>query len=333
MSSEQLSSPVWDSKHLRFAIDAAGVGLWSWNVDTDRVAMDERAVNMWGVEKNGPVTFEDLSSHIHPKDLDRVRADFAATRGVLGAYEIDFRILVGDEIRWIGARGRGNDEGIKGRNMFGIFLDVTNRKQAEEAHELLSGEMSHRVGNLLQVATALTHITSRSAATARDMARDLTDRLMALGRAHDLVRPGSGPAEKAALLGDLLAVLLAPYDNMEDFGGRVRISVPPMIVGEESATTLALVIHELATNSLRYGAMSAASGTLDVSRSVDESEVVLAWVERGGPAVVAPTGTTGFGSKMVNLGMSRQLGGSIAYDWSKEGLIVTLRLKKDRLAM
>jgi two-component sensor histidine kinase len=106
-----------------------------------------------------------------------------------------------------------------------------------------------------------------------------------------------------------------------------------MIVGEESATTLALVIHELATNSLKYGALSAASGTLDVSRSVDESEVVLAWVERGGPAVVAPTRTTGFGSKMVNLGMPRQLGGSIAYDWSKEGLIVTLRLKKDRLAM
>ena len=93
------SPPVWDAKHLRFATEAAGVGLWSWNVDTDEIAMDERAFNTWGVPREGPVTFEDLSAHIHPQDLDRVRAAFAATRAVLGAYEIDFRIMLGEEIR------------------------------------------------------------------------------------------------------------------------------------------------------------------------------------------------------------------------------------------
>ena len=76
--------------------------------------------------------------------------------------------------------------------MFGIFLDVTQRKQAEEANELLAGEMSHRVMNLLHIATALTQITSRSAATKEDMAHELTNRLMALGRAQELVRPVRG---------------------------------------------------------------------------------------------------------------------------------------------
>ena len=124
------------------------------NVDTDRLALDDRACDLWGVERSGDVTFEDLSSHIHPADRDRVRAAFAATRAISGDYEIDFRILVGDEVRWISARGQGDDADIAGRVMFGIFLDVTGRKQAEEANELLAGEMSHRVKNVLAVAQA-----------------------------------------------------------------------------------------------------------------------------------------------------------------------------------
>src|SRR5215208_586404 len=116
--------------------------------------MDERGYEQWGVSKRKDVTFEDLSAHIHPADRDRVRAAFAATRAILGAYEIDFRIMIGDQIRWISARGQGDDAGIVGRVMYGIFIDVTGRKQAEEGHELLAGEMSHRVKNLLAIASA-----------------------------------------------------------------------------------------------------------------------------------------------------------------------------------
>jgi len=294
--------------------------------------MDERAFDLWGVPTGGPVTFEDLSAHIHPKDLDRVRAGFAATRSVKGAYEIDFRIVVGKEERWVSARGQGDDAGIVDRVMTGIFLDVTQRKQAEEAHELLAGEMTHRVKNLLAVAAALTNLTSRSAATTTEMARDLTHRLAALGRAHDLVRPEPGQKVKAALLGDLLTVLLAPYDEMGAFRGRVRISVPRMSVGESAATTLALVVHELATNALKYGALSAADGMLDVSCNGSGEHVVIVWTERGGPTVVAPKKPEGFGRKMADRGMSGQLGGSIEYDWAAAGVVVKLEVNRDRLA-
>src|SRR5450759_3296533 len=90
---EKSRPPVWDSRHLRLAITAAGVALWSWNVDTDRFAMDERAFELWGVPRSEYVSFDDLSAHIHPADRDRVRAAFAATRAIVGAYEIDFRIM------------------------------------------------------------------------------------------------------------------------------------------------------------------------------------------------------------------------------------------------
>src|SRR6476659_1289522 len=262
--------------------------------------MDEPAYDLWEVSKDEQkITFEVLSKNIHPADLERVRSAFAATRAVVGPYEIDFRILTGSDIRWISARGQGDDADIADRIMFGIFLDVTQRKQAEEANELLAGEMSHRVKNLLHIATALTQITKRSAATKEEMAHELTGRLMALGRAQELVRPVPGRKTEAALLGDLISILLAPYDE-KGATVRIRVSVPKMNVGEASSTALALVIHELATNSAKYGALSLASGTLDVSCNANEDDVAVTWTERGGPPIVAPARLEGFGSQLVH---------------------------------
>ncbi|MEI9900884.1 MAG: sensor histidine kinase [Hyphomicrobium sp.] len=209
------------------------------------------------------------------------------------------------------------------------FLDVTQRKQAEEAHELIAGEMSHRVKNLLAVASALTQITSR-AATTQEMAKDLTNRLITLGRVHDMVRPGPGQAKRAVLMADLLTILLSPYDGSGD-ARRIRIASPKMSVGEAASTALALVIHELATNSAKYGALSIASGLLDVAWADNDDEVVIVWTERGGPPVSTPA-KSGYGSRMIERSLSAQLGGSISMDWSKEGVIATLRLNKGRLA-
>ena len=178
----------WGPEHLRQALDAAGVALWSWKVDTDIFLMDAHGFKLWDIVRDGSLTFEDMSEKVHPSDRDRVRAAFSATRVMVGPYEIDFRILAGSDVRWISARGKGSDAGITDRAVTGIFLDVTGRKQAEEGHELLAGEMSHRVKNLLAVASGLTHITSRSSTSIEDMAKQLTERLTALGRAHDLVR-------------------------------------------------------------------------------------------------------------------------------------------------
>ena len=331
MDNEMLEPRDWDARRLRIATEAAGVTLWSWNTETDDIALDDRACGMWGVPTNRAVTFEDLSAHIHPEDLDRVRASFAATREVAGPYEIDFRILHEDDIRWISARGRGDDEGIIGRLMFGVFLDVTERKLAEEGRELLANEMSHRVKNLFAIAGALTMISARGAATPQEMAADLSRRLMALGHAHELVRPSLSEQKKAASLGDLLALLLAAYDDRGVVGDRIRLSVPDVLVGEGSITTLALIIHELATHSLKYGALSQVLGLLEIACSADEREVILVWTETGGPPVAAPHGQPGFGSKLIRNSVSGQLGGSIQFAWPPEGVVVTLRLNRARL--
>jgi hypothetical protein len=140
-----------------------------------------QAFLLWGAPRSDSVKFEDLSAHIHPADRDRIRAAFTATRGIAGAYEIDFRIMIGDEIRWISARGLGNDSGLHNRLMYGVFL---GRKQAEEGHELLAGEMSHRMKNLLAIASGT---DPTLVAFHHDGERD------GVGADGSLDRPGAGP--------------------------------------------------------------------------------------------------------------------------------------------
>jgi len=331
LSSVSTDARAWFDKNLALAVKAARISIWTWEVDSDQFAMDQYGFGLWGLTWAETVTFEELSAHIHPADRNRVRAAFNATRSIEGSYEIDFRICLDDEARWISARGQGSDDGIVGRTMSGIFQDVTGRKQAEEGHELLAGEMSHRVKNLLTIATGLTQLTARSASTVEEMATDLTQRLIALGRAHDLVRPLPGNQGKAALLGDLLTILLAPYDETEAFSGRIRVAVGRMGIGERSAITLAMVIHELATNSVKYGSLSSESGFLDVSSKLEGEDILVVWTETGGPEITQAPSLTGYGSKLIARSVAGQLGGELSYDWQKSGLVVTARMRMDRL--
>lgn len=112
----------------------------------------------------------------------------------------------------------------------------------------------------------------------------------------------------------------------------LRRAVERMGVGEAAATSLALIIHELATNSLKYGALSAEAGTLDVSSTSSGDEITVIWMEQGGPPITSTPDRAGFGSKLVERSVSQQLGGSIDYDWSNGGLTATLRLNRERLA-
>ena len=323
-----MTGGVWDTSRLRMAIEAAGVGLWSWNVDTDRIALDEVARAIWGVEDSGVVTFEELSSTIHPADLDRVRAAFQATREMIGPYETDFRIRHGKEIRWISARGKGEDEGLVDRVSYGVFIDVTVRKRAEELREMVTGELQHRVKNLFAVTQALTHMAARSTATKEEMAKDLVGRLHSLSVAHDLIRPSFEDQAKAVALGDLLTVLLTPFG--ED--NRVHISAPDAHVGEKSAAALAMIVHELGTNAIKYGALSVRSGNLAISCTAHESQISIVWRETNGPPPTQPRGKPGFGSRMVVASVRDQLGGTMQVAWPPEGIVVTLEVNQARLA-
>jgi two-component sensor histidine kinase len=105
-----------------------------------------------------------------------------------------------------------------------------------------------------------------------------------------------------------------------------------MGLGERAAITLAMVFHELATNSVKHGCLSAADGMLDVSTRTDGAKLVIVWAESGGPKVTGSPTRTGFGSTYIKRTVPRQFGGSIDYTWEPEGLIARLHLQSDRLA-
>jgi len=259
------------------------VALWAWNVDTDRIVMDALACTLWGIDPQDTITFEELSARIHPADLDKVRAAFAATRELIGQYETDFRILVGPDVRWISSRGKGDDQGIQERTMHGIFLDVTVRKRAEEARELVSGEMQHRIKNFFSIVHALVSLSARATLSKDEMARDLAMRLGALANAHALIHPAFNEQKSAVRLDHLLAGLLAAYDETMADQGRVLVDVPDLLVGETSITSIALVLHELATNSTKYGALGVDTGKISIAGSDSGETVTLVWTEAGGP--------------------------------------------------
>jgi len=331
VSNTQNETSEWGYEILRRAIDSAGVSLWKWNVETDDFTMDDRGYRLWEVPPGPELTFELLSTRIHPADRDRVSEAFDAARATVGPYEIDFRTKTGPHVRWISARGEGNDVGMVDGVITGIFLDITDRKHAEEGNELLAGEMSHRVKNLLAIASSLTRITSRSSHSIEDMTKQLMNRLTALDRAHDLVKPFPVDAPPSALLGDIFAVLLAPYDDEDASAGRIRVAVPRMGVGHATATALALIVHELATNSVKYGSLSA-EGYIDVSGSMAGDDVEIRWAEKGGPEVTSPPDMKGFGSSLVRRTIEGQLGGSVSYEWSKGGALVTMLISGAKIS-
>jgi len=326
-----MSKSIWDENRLRIATLAAGVGLWSWNVDTDEISLDDRSCNLWGVPNKESTTFETLSSRIHPEDLDRVRSAFEETRSLLGLYEIDFRIGYEDQNRWISARGQGADDGIIGRSMFGVFLDVSMRKEAETARDIISQEMDHRIRNLFAITSALARVSMQATNSKEEMAVDLRERLQSLARAHSLIRPDLNRKHNSTTLKELLTVLLAPYAVKNLSTNHLLISAPDIDVCEGAVTALALITHELATNSVKYGALSVAAGTLTVTCVVTDDDVLIDWTERGGPPVVPPRDRKGFGSRLISSSVSGRLGGEMAVDWQPEGIAVTIRVNKSRL--
>jgi PAS domain S-box-containing protein len=212
-----------------------------------------------------------------------------------------------------------------------IARDITELKKAWERQHLLLREMSHRVKNLFALSGSIVGLSARTARSPRELAESTRARLSALARAHALTfSAGFGDAaHQPTTLQSLIRTIVAPFDEPEH--PRIAISGIDSGVSGPPVTSLALLLHEFATNAAKYGALSADTGLVKVVFAEEGDLIVVHWTERGGPLVAAPMGELGFGDVLSRIAVSDQLGGEIVRDWRPEGLAIRLSVPRSRL--
>ena len=272
---------------------------------------------------------------LHPDEQDAVMAKWQQALASGAEYEDEYRLRRADgRWRWVLARARLLDVGLstEGHSLhrwFGTITDVDDAHKLSQTRDTLARELAHRIQNIFAVVSGLLSLEARKLPEHRPFADSVIETLLALGRAHDYVRPASG-ATSDSLLG-LLEALFAPY---RDANGAPRVTVTgaDVPITPDAATPLALVFHELATNATKYGALSVPGGTATLAISGDDARTRLSWHEHGGPAPASTPGESGFGSRLVELAVTGQLQGRWERHFAAEGLKVELDLPKSALS-
>jgi PAS domain S-box-containing protein len=280
-----------------------------------------------------------VSDVTHPDD----REDFARHLDQLAAGGVPFTVETrhvrtdGSEV-WVNNNvALTRDSDGKPQYFVAVVQDITNRKRSQQQQKLLMGELNHRVKNLFAVTKGVITLSARSAETTGDLIQKIQGRLNALALAHELILPElTDDAEVNAQptsLDNLLEKILSPYLDTSQPAERRRFvaSGPTIVIGTRAVTTLALILHEFATNAVKYGALSVAEGSLKIEWAVRDDLLVLTWEEHGGPALAGPPTAKGFGTLLSGHSIRGQLGGDLSYHWKPEGLVIELSFPVDRL--
>jgi PAS domain S-box-containing protein len=280
----------------------------------------------------GSTDGEGWNGMFHPDDQERAWAVWRHSLDTGEPYFIEYRLRHhSGEYRWVLGRALPiRDPSGNIVRWFGTCTDIHESKLAQEEREVVAQELSHRIKNIFAVIGGIVGLGARAHPEATKFAESLRGRIMALGRAHDFVRPhshASMPRANPTSLHALIGELLQPY-RMEGLD-RIAIDGPDAEIDDGAATPLALLFHELATNAAKYGALSGPEGRLNIATAVEGEDYHLTWRETGGPA--AKPGANGFGSKLISLSVEGQLHGRIERRYGDSGLEVDVWLPRKSL--
>lgn len=310
-------------ERLRSASEAAGFGTYDYNAAAGRVYWSPSLRQMVGIEGEDPLTLETALEVIHPDQRELVRQHIEGYAPDAGRREIEFKVVRPDgQVRWLLDRGQAvpdTSSAGSGWRVMGTVLDITERKWAEERQQLLMAELDHRVKNMLANVSAIARLSSRRAASVDAFVQALDGRIQAMSNAHGMLRHRSW---SGAELAELVSALLVPF--RAETGMNIVIEGRPVQITPRAAQSFALVLHELATNAVKHGSLTAATGSVTVSwRELADRQLEFVWRERGGPQAREPD-RKGFGL-MVLQSVATELGADIRYIFEREGLVCTIR--------
>jgi PAS domain S-box-containing protein len=286
-------------ERFRLALDAADMGIWEWDVSSETYQWNDQTYRLFGYEPQSIVpSYEAWARRVHPDDLPRLTAEAKQLMQDPQEVSSEYRAYgQNDELRWLEVRGRF-ERGADGRlkRYFGVVLDITERKRAEERDRILTAEVNHRAKNLLAVVQAVALQTARSD-TPEEFARNFNSRLSGLAASHDLLVQSHWRGVDA---GELVRSQLSHFADM--FNQRILFDGPPAQLKASAAQTLGMAVHELATNASKYGALSPTAGIIQVSwgvkRSSDQPRFWMQWVETCQQPIEPPQ-RRGFGHSIM----------------------------------
>jgi PAS domain S-box-containing protein len=314
--------------------DAMPQMVWSTQPNGSHDYYNARWYAFTGVPE-GSTDGEGWNGMFHPEDQERAWARWRHSLTTGEPYEIEYRLRHHTgEYRWTLGRALPvrDDDGTIVR-WVGTCTDIHEQKQIGQQNEILSRELSHRIKNIFAVVNGLIGLSARQFPDMKYFAQQMQARVAALGRAHDYVRPHSedsarheGPSSLIALLTELLS----PYQALDE--GRLTIGGDDLPVDDRSATPIGLVFHELATNSAKYGALSRPDGRVGLRSSIQDEKVQLTWDETGGPPILEEPTLHGFGTRLTEISVVQQLGGTLKREWRRAGLSVVIDLPRAALS-
>ena len=316
-------------QRLRLAIEAADIGIFEIEVEAGRVRYSPELARLLGFPEVRETQIEAAFARVHRGDIARVRHlyDEALSPGGDGHLMMDFRFVrPGGEVRWMTWNGRlqlqDMNDGRSASRIVGVCIDITERKRHEQHIQLLMREVNHRSRNMLALVMAIARQTL--GAEHRGAVDRFHERIQALSTSQDLLVRNEW---RGVSLDDLVRSQLSHFSNL--FNSRIRWSGPALILSPAAAETIGLVLHELATNAGKHGALKDGAGSVRLYWQIRDDETgaenfELSWTETGGGAV-APPSRRGFGSTVIVDVVKAQLGADVVLAYPPAGAVWQMR--------
>jgi PAS domain S-box-containing protein len=307
--------------------------VWSTLPDGSHDYFNARWYEFTGVPE-GSTDGAEWAGVFHDEDQPRAWANWKRSLETGEPYEVEYRLRHrSGEYRWMIGRALPivDEKGVIQR-WIGTCTDIEDQKQSALQNGILSQELSHRIKNVFAIISGLVNLTARRNAAFAEPARDLLGRISALGRAHEFVRPHterSRPQVECTTLSTLLATIFGAYPAYSE--GRLEIIGPDIRIDSKAATPIALIFHELATNAMKYGALSNEKGRVSIRIEENGEMVSVRWIEIGGPELPGHEPSDGFGSRLIDLAVRQQLGGDYLRKWHSDGLELDMDIRRSRL--
>ncbi|WP_052715632.1 PAS domain-containing protein [Devosia chinhatensis] len=336
VSEQHRAAEALTESELRFRTlaDAMPQMVWSTRPDGFHDYYNARWYDFTGVPA-GTTDGEGWNDVFHPEDQERAWGVWRHSLATGEPYQIEYRLRHhSGEYRWTLGRALPiRDANGQIVRWIGTCTDIHESRLIAEERELVAQELSHRIKNIFAVLNGIISLSARSYPESKTFADQLRQRIYALGEAHDFVRPQGYFDSTTAGQGNLSALierLLRPYNGDEQ--PRVSFSGDDARVDDAAATPMALLVHELATNSAKYGALSQQGGRVSITGRKGEDAYHLQWSEIGGPKVTQPETLGGFGTRLVQLSVEGQMRGKLTRQWNEDGLNVDIELPLDALS-